>query len=275
MDSGPRAMAGMTQFIDEVTAHEVSHQWWGHMVGWSTYHDQWLSEGFADFSAGLYLQLTEKTPDKYLKYWEHARQAIVEKNSYGRRANDAGPIWLGRRLSTEKNGGAYRRVIYDKGGFVLHMLRQMMFDARNGGDRQFIAMMQEFVQQHMNRNATTERFQRVVEKHMTPAMNVTGDGKMDWFFGEWVYGTMLPKYKLDYTLTAQDDGKVQLKGTISQSEVPQGFIMLVPIYMDFEGTVTRLGSARMAGSATMPLDVVLPKKPRRVMLNYYHDVLEQ
>jgi hypothetical protein len=192
MESGPRATAGLSQFVDEVTAHEVSHQWWGHMVGWSTYHDQWLSEGFADFSAGVYLQLTEKTPDKYLKYWEHARQGLVEKNAYGRRANDAGPIWIERRLSTEKNGGGYSRVVYNKGGFVPHMLRQMMFDARNGGDRQFIAMMQDFVKQHMNRNATTERFQRVVEKHMTPGMNVTGDGKMDWFFGEWVYGTALP-----------------------------------------------------------------------------------
>src|SRR5204863_8556789 len=44
----------LTSFIDEVTAHEVSHQWWGHMVGWESYHDQWLSEGIADFSASLY-----------------------------------------------------------------------------------------------------------------------------------------------------------------------------------------------------------------------------
>jgi aminopeptidase N len=182
---------------------------------------------------------------------------------------------VGRRLSTEKNAGAYSRVVYNKGGFVLHMLRQMMFDPRNGGDRQFIAMMHDFVQQNLNRNATTERFQRVVEKHMTPGMNVTGDGKLDWFFGEWIYGTALPKYKLDYTLTAQDDGKTVLKGSITQSEVPPGFVMLVPIYMDFDGAVTRLGSARLVGSATVPLEVVLPKKPKRVMLNYYHDVLEQ
>jgi hypothetical protein len=83
------------------------------------------------------------------------------------------------------------------------------------------------------------------------------------------------EYKLDYTVTAQDDGKVLVKGSIAQSEVPPGFIMLVPIYADFDGTVTRLGQARLVGSATMPLEVVLPKKPKRVMLNYYHDVLEQ
>ena len=43
------------EFVDEVTSHEVSHQWWGHMVGWPSYHDRWLSKGFAFFSAGLYL----------------------------------------------------------------------------------------------------------------------------------------------------------------------------------------------------------------------------
>jgi hypothetical protein len=155
------------------------------------------------------------------------------------------------------------------------MLRQMMFDPRNGGDRQFIEMMQDFVQQHRNRNATTERFQHVVEKHMTPAMNVTGDGKMDWFFGEWVYGTALPKYKLDYTVTALEDGKAQVKGSIAQSEVPQGFVMLVPIYAEFDGPPVRLGTARMVGSATIPIEMTLPKKPKRILLNYNHDVLEQ
>ena len=48
----------MANFVDEVTAHEVAHQWWGHVVGWASYRDQWISEGFATFSAGLYLQGT-------------------------------------------------------------------------------------------------------------------------------------------------------------------------------------------------------------------------
>src|SRR5208283_2822312 len=73
----------LTEFVDEVIPHEVSHQWWGHMVGWSSYHDQWLSEGFADFSAGLYVQLTEKDPAKYLKYWERAHDKVMQKNAYG------------------------------------------------------------------------------------------------------------------------------------------------------------------------------------------------
>jgi aminopeptidase N len=260
--------------VDEVTAHEVSHQWWGHMVGWSTDHDQWLSEGFADFSAGLYLQLTNKTPEKYFKYYENSRQRLLEKNQFGRRPNDAGPIWLGWRLSSEKNPNAYQTVVYGKGGYVLHMLRWMMYDAKEG-DKPFIAMMRDFVAQHLNRNASTESFQKVVEKHMRPVMNVTNDGKMDWFFQQWVYGTVIPRYKLEQTVTNNPDGTFQLKGSISQSDVPEDFKMVVPMYADFEGRPIRLGAVRIIGATTIPFDIQLPKKPKRVLLNANHDVLEQ
>jgi hypothetical protein len=130
-----RIEQGLSDFVDEVTPHEVSHQWWGHMVGWSTYHDQWLSEGFATFSAGLYLQLTEKTPDKYQKYWQNAQKYLLEKNNYGNRRNDAGPVWLGERLDSAHNQSAYDAVVYRKGAYVLHMLRMMMWDPRKATRR--------------------------------------------------------------------------------------------------------------------------------------------
>jgi hypothetical protein len=262
----------VTNFVDEVTAHEVAHQYWGHMVGWATYHDQWLSEGFASFSAGLCLQYTRKNLDPYLQYWDRARKAILEKNKYGRRPNDAGPVWLGTRLITEKNF-AYSTVVYDKGAYVLHMLRYLMWDPKEG-DRPFIAMMHDFVQQYRNKNASTEGFQEVVEKHMRPSMDAAGNHKMDWFFYQWVLGSAIPKYKLDYTVTEQN-GKFLLKGTVAQSDVPADFVMPVPIYLDFDGQVVRMGAARLRGSSSMPIEVELPKRPKRVMLNYFHDVLEQ
>jgi hypothetical protein len=72
-------------FVQEVTPHEVSHQWWGHAVGWASYHDQWLSEGFAEFSAGLFLQQAMAgnwRPD-YLEFWERLRKRILEINNFG------------------------------------------------------------------------------------------------------------------------------------------------------------------------------------------------
>jgi aminopeptidase N len=163
--------------------------------------------------------------------------------------------------------------VYNKGGYVLHMLRQLMFDPKDR-DRPFIAMMQEFVKEHLNRNASTEGFKRVVEKHMRASMDAARTGNMDWFFNQWVYGTAIPKYKLDYTV-AEEGGKIMLKGSIAQSEVPDDFVMMVPIYLDFDGQVMRMGAARLLGNTTLPMQVELPKKPKRVLLNYFHDVLEQ
>ncbi|MGA3025751.1 MAG: carboxypeptidase regulatory-like domain-containing protein [Bryobacteraceae bacterium] len=260
-------------FIQEVTPHEVSHQWWGHMVGWASLHDQWLSEGFADFSAGLFLELTNSKPDQYLHYLERAQKQIVEKNQYGKRANDAGPLWLGVRLDTFRTPGAYNRVVYPKGAFVLHMLRYLMQDPKTG-DKDFIDMMHDFVATYTNRNASTEDFKAMVEKHMKPALDMDGNGQMDWFFGEWVYRTDLPSYRLDYSLAPAEAGKVILTATLTQSDVSAGFRMRVPVYAEFDGRMTRLGWVPVEGSSTTKeFKVKLPKKPKRVVLCANYDVL--
>src|SRR6266545_3041382 len=265
----------MTEFVDEVNAHEVSHQWWGHIVGWSTYHDQWLSEGFAFFSAGLYLKATQQKPDKYWNYWKNAQQSLVEKNQFGLRANDVAPVWMGYRSSFHKFPGAPQALIYRKGGYVLHMLHQMMYDRQNG-DKAFIEMMQDFVKTYYNRNASSEAFKKIVDKHMIPQkMDLTGNKTMDWFFLQWVYGTEIPRYRLDYTLTPQDGGKCLLTFKITQSDVSQGFKMPVPIYLELDGSkIVRLGDVKMFGSSTSDeIKVTLPQKPKRVLINANYDVL--
>ena len=266
--------SGLTDFIQEVTSHEVAHQWWGHVVGWASFHDQWLSEGFADFSAGLYLQYTEQKPDKYLRYWDQSRKTILEKDAFGRRPTDVGPLWTGLRLSTAKSPGAYQKLVYPKGGYVLHMLRWMMYD-RQTGDQKFIAMMHDFVKTHFNQNASTESFKMVAEKHMLPSMDLDGSKTLDWFFMQWVFGTEVPRYRLDYSLTTESDGKTLLTGKITQSDVSPDFKMPVPIYLDYDGgKVMRLGTLKIQGNTTSDeFKVKLEQKPKRVLINYHHDIL--
>ena len=152
------------------------------------------------------------------------------------------------------------------------MLRMMMWDLKTG-DQPFIDMMHDFVKTYYNRNASTEGFQAVVEKHMTPKMDLDGNHKMDWFFSEWVYDTELPRYKLQYSFTTESDGKVILKGNVTQSEVSEHFKMIVPIYLDFDGKLVRLGTAPVIGNGTKEFQVRLPQKPKRVLINAFHDVL--
>jgi hypothetical protein len=107
-------------------------------------------------------------------------------------------------------------------------------------------------------------------------MNGAGNGHMDWFFRQWVYGTALPKYRFDYTVTPSDDGKWILKGSLTQSEVPPDFIPMVPLYADFDGTIARLGIIRVAGNVTTDnLQANLPKKPNKVAINLFYEMLEQ
>ncbi len=262
-----------SNFIQEVTPHEVAHQWWGHVVGWASYHDQWLSEGLADFSAGLYVQATSKKPAPYLRFIERWRDSILEKNEFGWRPNDVGPIWMGQRLITRNTSRAYRRLIYPKGGYVIHMLRRMMADPQTG-DGLFVKMMHDFVQTHHNQNASTESFKAIVERHMTPAMDLENNGRMDWFFRQWVYGREMPSYDLQYSLTPGADGGTLLKARITQRGVSDAFAMPVPLYVEKDDKLIRLGSINMVGSMTTdPIEIPLPQAPDRVLLNGYLDIL--
>ena len=131
-------------------------------------------------------------------------------------------------------------------------------------------MMQDFCRTFENKPASTEDFKAIVEKHMTPEMNIDNNGKMDWFFNQWVYGTQIPAYKFEYKVSS--DG--MLNGKITQSGVSDDFAMLVPIYVDMGKGWSRLGSARMIGNTSVEVkNLKLPSVPKRVGTCVMHDVL--
>lgn len=260
-----------------VTPHEVAHQWWGHTVGFSSGRDQWMSEGFSDMSASLYLTMIEKNPKKYLAFWNDERDLLLERDPQGFRAIDAGPLTMGYRTSNSRTGfDTTRRLIYPKGAYVLHMIRMMMRD-RQKGDQTFKETMQDFVKSYSGKAATTEDFKAMIEKHMTPEMDVDGNHRMDWFFNEYVYGTQLPSYKAESSFDIGSDGDVVMKMKLTQSGVDDKFRMIVPVYVELaEGNIAFLGRARLIGNSSVENKVPLKglkTRPRRAMVNYYDDVL--
>ena len=162
-------------------------------------------------------------------------------------------------------------MIYPKGAYILHMLRQMMFDPSKGGDQRFMGMMQDFIKSHYNEDVSTEDLKKTVEKHLTRQMDLDGNGRMDWFFNEWVYGTEMPRYRFEYQLAA--DG-LSLSGQITQSGVSDKFKMLVPVYVDFGKGFVRIGAATITGNSSVELkNVKFPTVANRAAVCALDDVL--
>jgi len=260
-----------------VTAHEVAHQWWGHTVGFAAGRDQWMSEGFAELSASLYISMIEKNPKKFIAFWNDERELLLERDAQGFRAIDVGPVTMGYRADNSRTGfGVTRRLIYPKGAYILHMIRMMMWDHKTGDDN-FKATMQDFVKTYSGKAATTEDFKAMVEKHMTPEMDFESNHRLDWFFNEYVYGTALPTYKIDSTFDKDANGDIVFSFKVTQSGVDDKFRMIVPIYLELaDGRTVNLGRARLIGNSSVDQKVPLKgwkDAPKRALVNYNDDVL--
>ena len=270
LDSTTRHMLRMdlspdtVEFFNTVAPHEMAHQWFGHLVGWKTYHDVWLSEGISEFAAALWLSKAE--PKKIRNFWDLKRKRILKGNSQGHRPTDVGPLWLSFQLPAYLEGQLYQELVYFKGAYVIEMLRMMMMDpSQREPDARFITMMRDFVSTYGGKLASTEDFRRVVEKHMREPM--------DWFFNQWVYGTEIPSYKLKYGLKDAGGGKTLLQISVTQSGVSKDFRMKVPVYAVKDKSTRRLGLLKIVGPMTFSAEVTLPQRPDKIVLDATHSIL--
>ncbi len=163
--------ASFDNYPEFFLAHELAHQWWGQAVGWKNYHEQWLSEGFAQYFAAIYA--------------ERRRPAGVFDGiirSMGRWAvstSDQGAVYLGYRLGHIKNDSRIlRALVYNKGAMVLHMLRRLV------GDEVFFRGLRRFYDSYRFQKAGTDELRQVFEAESGQPLSR--------FFEEWIYGSDLP-----------------------------------------------------------------------------------
>ena len=212
-------------FSDLITAHEVAHQWWGNVVMPAGYQDEWLSEAVANYSALLYLE-TKNGAKAMEDVLEGFRDILVTRNAKGATTESAGPITWGFRLESSGNPAARDVITYDKGAWVLHMLRRRM------GDGPFLKMLAELRRRYDARTVSTAQFQALVKEFApartaaTPALNV------DEFFDNWVYSTGIPELKLDYSVKGAAPA-VRISGSIAQSGVDDDFSIQAPVEIQF------------------------------------------
>lgn len=243
---------GQEQFTDIVPFHEVAHQWWGNVVGWSTYRDQWLDESIAGYLALLFAD-SQKGSDHAMRAWlERYRKRLITKGPQDDIAPaDVGPLTMGSRLSSSRSPDAYDVIIYSKGAWVIQMLREWLRQPNTPNpDARFITLLRTLSTKYARTALSTEQFQREVETVMTPKMDLEGGRSMDWFFEQYVRGTGIPRYKVDFTSRRTEKG-FQVRGTLHQSGVPRSFIAPVPLYFNTgPGKLAFLGTVVATGDET-------------------------
>src|SRR5262245_19306169 len=119
----------------------------------------------------------------------------------------------------------------------------MMFadqSPKGNPDQVFIDTMHDFIASHHDMPASTESFKAIVEKHMTKQMDLEQNGRLDWFFNQWVYGTEVPRLHFNYEIQPGRGGDTDVRVEISQSEVSDRFAVFVPVFADFGQGMVRL-----------------------------------
>ena len=252
-------------------AHENAHQWWGNIVGWRSYRDQWLSEGFAEYSGVLYTGLRSSSKNA-LELIKEMRQEMLEipTTSTGvakTKLHETGPLILGYRLNSSRSRGA-AELIYSKGALVLRMLHYLLSDPETADDKAFFAMMKDFVERHRNGVATSESFIQVAGEHFanSPLGRKYQLKDLNWFLAQWVYQTGLPSYRLDYRVEAREGGGFAVRGTLLQENVNENWFMILPLIAEFSGGRQARTSIYAIGPKTN-IELRLPEKPQRVRLD--------
>jgi hypothetical protein len=180
-------------------AHEVAHQWWGQAVGWKNYHDQWISEGLAQYFAALYAA-------------EDRGPAMLETLLAGMRKSvepyfEQGPIALGYRLGhIRADSRVFRAIVYNKSAVVLHMLRRLV------GDEAFFRGLKRFYVTWRFQKAGTEDFQAAIAAE-TPI-------KLDRFFERWIYGFGRPRLHITWHSPDTETSVVRVEQTGDVFDLP-------------------------------------------------------
>ncbi len=262
------SISGQEHFSELVPFHEVAHQWWGNIVGWDSYRDQWIDEALANYLALLFAD-TQKRNDHSLRIWlTRYRDNLVDKiPETDHSFSDIGALELGSRLNASKSPLGFEQVIYSKGAWVMHMLHEELRQpAAKNPDERFQALLHNLMRNYSYRALSTADLQHEVEAVMTPAMDLEGGHSMEWFFEQWVRGTGIPRYRVEFTVHNTDKGYL-VRGKLFQDDVPRSFLAPVPLYAGANpGHAIFLGTVVATGPETS-FHFIAKTEPRKIIID--------
>ncbi len=276
-------MSNVAAILSEnVVAHETAHQWWGDLLSWKSYRDQWLFEALANYSALMLLE--SESPAKFRLVMEKYREDLLAKNKEGSPLADAGPVTFGTRLNCSHFPAGYDAISYGRGTWLFHMLRTMLRDAERSragraanlseaqADAPFLHALAKARERFQERAINTREFLQVFEEELPPSLRYEGAKSLDWFYDGWINGIALPHLELQAVKFAQKERNSAVSGTIVQKDAPQELVTVVPVYAVIAGKNVLLGQVFADGPETN-FHLTAPLGTRKIVLDPYQTLL--
>ena len=258
--------------IRRVVAHETAHQWWGDLVTFSGYRDQWVMEALANYSSMMLLE--SRNPLEFRKLMQKYRDNLLVKGSDDTQLMDAGPVTLGLRLSSSKFPNAYEAISYGRGTWMFHMLRTMLRDAEPTSSEQrtkateepFLRALREMRTKYEGRPITTAQLLAIFEAQLPKPLWYEGRKSLDWFFDSWLSGTAVPSLALRDVKIANKAGATMATGTIVQENAPETLVTSVPLYAAVGSKLVFLRRVFADGTETS-FRLAVPEGTRKILLD--------
>ncbi|HET6889994.1 MAG TPA: M1 family aminopeptidase, partial [Pyrinomonadaceae bacterium] len=179
---------------EEKLQREVAYQWWGQTVGLKSFDDAWLSQGLAEWSAFAFRESTLSGGALELAQREQQERALTfEQTASIARAPSA----------LDDQSAAYQSIVFHKGAMVFRMLRETL------GKDKFDRLLREFLQTFRGKNASIDDFEKLTTQIAAENMR--------YFFAQWVEGTGVPEFGVDYQIIRTRGGKFRARGTVKQN----------------------------------------------------------
>jgi len=199
--SGPGMIFLSTRLFDptrpmpeEKLEREIAYQWWGQTVGLKSFDDAWLSQGLAEWSAFAYRETTLSAGGLDAAQREQQERALTfEQTASIARAPGA----------LDDQSAAYQSIVFYKGSMVFRMLRETI------GRENFDRLLHTFLENYRGKNASIDDFEKL-------ATQIAGE-PLRYFFAQWIEGTGVPEFTVDYQIIRTRAGKFRTRGTVKQN----------------------------------------------------------
>lgn len=259
---------GRIVYGDLMPWHETAHMWWGDVVFWKSYRDQWLVEALSNYSALMMIE--RQDPDSFQIAMNRYRDDLLSRAPNDRQYLEAGPVNLGVRLSSSEFPSGYVAISYGRGTWLMHMLRSM-FDDPSAKPAQrddlFLKALHTLRERYAFKEATTKDLEKVFEEYLPLSLRYDGNRSLDWFFDGWVNGTAIPSLSLKDVKINKQGTRWSANFTILQQDAPDELVTSIPIYAVLgenrrifagrvfaDGNVTKARLAVPAGTRKLILD---------------------